>query len=167
MSRFILLFVFLVVLLFGLELYQPVQQMLVIPWTQLLALMTGKIMLWFDPDVIVQGKVISSSLTGFSVSIEAGCNGVEASLILVAAVLAYPSPWDMKFTGVVFGIIAIQLLNLLRVISLFYLGQWDMQWFEWAHLYIWQVLIILDALIVFIIWMRVVAQSDDERLANA
>jgi hypothetical protein len=41
-----------------------------------------------------------------------------------------------------------------RIISLFYLLQWNKEWFEWAHLYIWQALIILDALIIFILWIR-------------
>lgn len=167
MTRFVSVFLILVVVLFFLELYQPVQQILVIPWTQLLAFITGKILLLFDASVIVQGKVIANSLNGFSVSIEAGCNGVEASLILVAAILAYPSSWEMKFNGIVFGVLAIQLLNIVRIISLFYLGQWDMQWFEWMHLYIWQILIILDALIVFIIWLRVVNAPDTKELEHA
>jgi exosortase/archaeosortase family protein len=50
--------------------------------------------------------------------------------------------------------VAIQVLNLARIVSLFYLGQWDMKWFEWAHLYLWQALIMLDALIVWMLWIR-------------
>jgi len=45
------------------------------------------------------------------------------------------------------------------VISLFYLGQWDKQWFEWAHLYVWQALIMLDVLIVWLIWVRTLPRS--------
>ena len=41
------------------------------------------------------------------------------------------------------------------IISLFYLGQWNMTAFvQWAHLYIWQALIMLDVLIVWLIWVR-------------
>ena len=50
--------------------------------------------------------------------------------------------------------VAIQALNLVRIVSLFYLGQWNFQWFEWAHLYVWQALIMLDALIVWLLWIR-------------
>ena len=53
-------------------------------------------------------------------------------------------------------IAAIQLLNLVRIVSLFYLGQWDRQWFEWAHLYLWQALIMLDAVVVWLLWIRAV-----------
>jgi hypothetical protein len=41
-----------------------------------------------------------------------------------------------------------------RVISLFYLGQWNRDVFEWAHLYVWQALIMLDVLIVWLVWVR-------------
>mgnify|MGYP003693538809 CR=1 FL=1 len=44
-------------------------------------------------------------------------------------------------------------LNIVRVISLFYLGQWNMQVFEWAHLYVWQALIMLDVLVVWLVWV--------------
>jgi len=41
-----------------------------------------------------------------------------------------------------------------RVISLFYIGQWDFAVFEWAHQYVWQALIMLDVLIVWLLWVR-------------
>ena len=52
------------------------------------------------------------------------------------------------------GIVAVQGLNIVRVISLFYLGQWDLRVFEWAHLYVWQALIMLDVLVVWLVWVR-------------
>jgi exosortase H (IPTLxxWG-CTERM-specific) len=91
---------------------------------------------------------------GFAVSIQPGCNGIEASIVLIAAMLAFPSTWKHKLIGLGIGLVAIQSLNLVRIISLFYLGQWNMTVFEWAHLYLWQALIMLDALIVFILWLR-------------
>jgi len=39
-------------------------------------------------------------------------------------------------------------------VSLFYLGQWNREWFEWAHLYAWQALIMLDAVVVWLLWIR-------------
>ena len=49
-------------------------------------------------------------------------------------------------------------LNIVRVISLFYLGQWNMKVFEWAHLYVWQALIMLDVLVVWLVWVRMLPQ---------
>ena len=47
------------------------------------------------------------------------------------------------------------------MISLFYIGQWDFAVFEWAHQYVWQALIMLDVLIVWLIWVRRVPRPDD------
>ena len=49
---------------------------------------------------------------------------------------------------------AVQGLNVVRVISLFYLGQWNTQVFNFAHEYLWQALIMLDVLIVWLLWIR-------------
>jgi hypothetical protein len=56
--------------------------------------------------------------------------------------------------GIGIGFVAIQSLNLVRIISLFYLGQYSRVWFDWFHLYLWQALIVLDALAVWLIWLR-------------
>ena len=49
-------------------------------------------MTMFDADVISQGRVLFSQRTGMGVSIEAGCNGVEAAIILIGAMTAFPAP---------------------------------------------------------------------------
>src|SRR4029450_3078261 len=108
------------------------------------------------------GKVMRSTQNGFAVSIEAGCNGVEATIVLIAAMLAFPAPWKNKLMGLAAGIVAVQGLNILRVISLFYLGQWDYKVFEWAHLYVWQALIMLDVLIVWLVWVRTLPAGSDD-----
>ena len=66
----------------------------------------------------------------------------------------WAAPWKHKLAGIGIGFGAIQLLNLVRIISLFYLGQWNRTWFDWFHLYLWQALIMLDALVVFLLWLR-------------
>jgi exosortase/archaeosortase family protein len=61
--------------------------------------------------------------------------------------------------GFVAGFFAIQILNIIRIVSLFYLGQWNQVAFEWFHLYLWQALIIMDALVVWLIWLRTLPQA--------
>ena len=141
-------------LLFGIEMLQVIQNTLILPWTYMLARLSGSLISLVDTDVAITGKVVSSTLNGFAVSIEPGCNGVEAMLVLLAAILAFPASWRYKLWGLAWGFVAIQGMNLLRIISLFYLGQWSRELFDWAHLYIWQALIMLDALIVFLVWIR-------------
>lgn len=167
MLRFFLLFIVIQAALFGVELLNPVQVALVTPWTATLARLSAGVLQVFDPDVHSYGVVIQSLKNGFGVSIQPGCNGVEACIILVAAMLAFPSPWKYKLIGIGLGIVAVQAVNVLRVISLYYLGQWDMRVFEFAHLYLWQALIMLDVLIVWLVWVRFLAgRSLIPRLAS-
>jgi len=152
--RFFVTFVVLQAVLFGAELTPWAQEYFVVPWTNTLASISARIVTFFDPSVVAMGKVLQSTANGFAVSIEAGCNGVEATIVLLAAIVAFPAPWKYRLAGLAAGIVAVQGLNVIRVISLFYLGQWNLDVFEWAHLYVWQALIMLDVLIVWLIWVR-------------
>jgi exosortase H (IPTLxxWG-CTERM-specific) len=154
MLRFIALFLVYLVVLFTLELLQPVDQYVVLPFTAAIAKVCVWIVGLFDAHVVSYGKILRSTTTGFTISIERGCNGVEAVIILVSAMLAFPAPWKNRLIGIGLGFVAIQLLNLVRIVSLFYLGQWNRTWFDWFHLYLWQALIVLDALVAFLIWLR-------------
>ncbi|HID44906.1 MAG TPA: exosortase H [Chromatiaceae bacterium] len=154
MLRFFFIFLAIQAALFTAELTRPVQQVIVIPFTESIASLSVWLVKLFDEGVIAYGNIIRDQQSGFAVAIEAGCNGVEATIVLVAAMLAMPAPWKLKLIGIGTGFVAIQAMNLLRIISLFYLGQWNKTAFDWAHLYIWQALIMLDVLIVFLIWLR-------------
>jgi exosortase H (IPTLxxWG-CTERM-specific) len=154
MARFALVFVLALGALFAAELTAPVQRAAVLPWTAAIASISASLITLVDPQVVASGKVLFSTANGFGVSIEAGCNGVEAALILIAAMLAYPATWSHRAIGILAGLAAVQALNIVRVISLFYVGQWSPRAFEWSHLYLWQALIMLDVLIVWLIWIR-------------
>jgi len=152
--RFGILFAVIVVTLFAAELTPPGQRWVVDPWTALVARAATTTMSAFDHNVVAVGPTITQATGGFGVTILAGCNGIEAMIVLAAAMLAYPAPLKHRLAGVAVGVVAIQALNLVRIVSLFYIGQWNRDVFEWAHLYAWQVLIMLDALIVWLLWLR-------------
>jgi len=154
-------FILVLVVLFTLELLGPVREYVIIPFTVIIATVSATITQLFDSSVQSHGIILQSVTNGTAVSIQPGCNGVEAMICLTAAIVAFPATWKSKAYGLFFGFIAIQALNIVRIISLFYLLQWDKEWFEWAHLYLWQALIILDALIVFIIWVRMLPEPED------
>ncbi len=154
MRRFFALFLGLQIVLFGIELLQPVQQHLVLPWTTLLARVCVALVTQFDTNAAAFGKVLWNPATGFGVSIEPGCNGVEACIILFAAIVAFPAGWKHRAWGLLLGFVAVQGLNVMRVISLFYLGQWNDTAFRIAHEYLWQGLIMIDVLVVWLVWVR-------------
>lgn len=154
MARFFVLFVVILAALFAVELTPPVQSALVVPWTQALVRISANLITFFDPLVAVFDNVLQSTTNGFAISVRSGCNGVEAAMILIAAMLAFPASWKHRGIGIIAGLFAVQLLNIVRVVSLFYLGQWNMTVFNWAHSYLWPALIMLDVLIVWMIWIR-------------
>ncbi len=154
MIRFLFLFAVIVLVAFTAQLLPFFQVHLVLPFTSEIASLSAWLMQLFDDNVRSSGKVIWDQASGFAVSIEAGCNGVEAGIVLTAAILAYPATWREKLVGIAIGLLTVQALNLLRIITLFYIGQWNAVVFEWAHLYIWQALIMLDVLLVFLFWLR-------------
>jgi exosortase H (IPTLxxWG-CTERM-specific) len=160
--RFFVTFVALQAVLFGAELTPWAQEYFVVPWTNALAAISAWLVTVIDPNVAAAGKIIRSTANGFAVSIEAGCNGIEATIVLVAAIFAFPARWRDRLVGLAIGIAAVQGLNVVRVISLFYLGQWNMRVFEWAHLYVWQALIMLDVLVVWLVWVRLLPQDGGE-----
>jgi len=160
MIRFFVLFSVLLVGLFTLEILQPVEKYVILPFTAAIADVSVWIIQVFDDNVVATANVIRDKTNGFGVRIERGCNGVEALIILFAAIFAFPAPFKNKLLGFAIGFFAIQALNLVRIISLFYLGQWNQVAFEWFHLYLWQALIILDALVVWLVWLRTLPRSE-------
>jgi exosortase H (IPTLxxWG-CTERM-specific) len=153
MARFLLTFGGVLIGLFTIEMLKPVQETIIQPFTGLLAMLSTAIILPFDDSVIAQGKVLRDAATGFAVSIEAGCNGIEAAIVLIAGIMAFPARATHKLVAISAGFIFVQALNIVRIISLFYLGQWNYSVFEWFHLYLWPVLIMLDVLVVFALYL--------------
>ncbi len=59
---------------------------------------------------------------------------------VVGVMVAFPASMRLKLIGVLICCVAVQAANILRVISLYYLGKWDKEVFDFAHLYLWQAL---------------------------
>lgn len=165
MGRFIAVFLGVLITLFTIEMLNPVQEHVIVPFTSWLASLSAALITPFDDTVVAYGKVLQFKDTGFAVSIEAGCNGVEATIVLIAAVLAFPATWRQRLAAITLGFLAVQAMNILRIISLFYLGDWDLDIFSWVHLYLWPTLIMLDVLVVFILYLRYLSQPAPDHAA--
>ena len=92
------------------------------------------------------------SVEGFAARIDDVCTGIFVVAIYLSVVPAYPSQAVQKLKGFLLGASVILILNLLRVISLMYIGRYAPAFFETAHLLVWQSLIIFTALLVWIYW---------------
>jgi exosortase/archaeosortase family protein len=78
-------------------------------------------------------------------------------------VLAFPARWTAKLIGVVGGLLAIQLMNLVRIVSLFYIGVFLPEYFSDAHIFIWQSLVILFGISLWIVWAHRFALPREKR----
>lgn len=135
----------------------------VVPFTALVAGASKIAMNIFGAGAQVNNCVLSTA--AYSINIVDGCNGIYATAILISGVLAYPSRWSHKLWGIVLGVIAIFILNLGRVISLFYLGRYYPDIFEEAHVYVWQPIIIIWAIVVWDFWARQSEKAKEARPA--
>ncbi len=165
MRRFIITFIVVGFLLFGLVYLPPIRDHLIAPFTDSLAVIAGWLITTFGGEAWVSGNILT--IPGFSVRILDLCNGVEATLLLWAVLLAYPAPWGYRLWGLVLGFLGVQGLNMVRIISLTYLGVWKPEWFHWVHWYVWDALIMLDVLLIFLLWLRSLPPPSESNVAAA
>lgn len=104
------------------------------------------------------GTVLQTPSGNFAVEMQDGCNGINVTILLWSAILAFPASWKRKSLGLAAGTSIILALNTVRFISLFYLGQYSWSWFQFAHVYLWESLLMLDTLIIFGVWVHRVSQ---------
>lgn len=123
---------------------------LIEPFTGAIAKASGVALNLLGQKVTMRGTEIHSAR--FAVNIKNGCNGVEAMLIFLAAVLAFPASWKSKFAGLGLGFLAIQLVNLIRVVALFLTGIYLPKLFDTSHTVIWQTIVILFGVLLWIFW---------------
>jgi exosortase H (IPTLxxWG-CTERM-specific) len=120
------------------------------PFTGGIARVSGATLDLLGQDVRMQGTIIRGSR--FAVNIRNGCNGVEAMLIFLAAVLAFPAPWRARLLGLAVGVVAIQAVNLVRVVALYLTGAYFPSLFDASHTVVWQTVVILFSVLLWILW---------------
>ena len=147
---FLVRFVVLLVVLYVVVAWNPINDAVVVPLTAAIARVSGTLLNALGERVTVAGTEIHSG--AFAVQIENGCNGLEAALLFAAAVLAFPAPWRRKVIGLVVGFAAIQALNLVRVISLFWIGAHRPALFSSSHTVLWQSAVVLASVLMFLAW---------------
>lgn len=114
---------------------------------------TGTFILgWFDADVAVHGSRIHSG--AFAVEIAQGCDAIEVCFLLAAAILAFPVEFRFKWRGLVFGIAMLQILNMVRIVTLFWIGALFPKVFRTSHEVVWPGILIVLTIVIWIGWVR-------------
>jgi exosortase H (IPTLxxWG-CTERM-specific) len=154
-TRFLILFLTILGVSFTVIALRPVNDAIVVPYTAWIARVSGAVLRLFGESATVSGCVVSSPR--FAVTIFNGCNGLITSLIFISGVLAFPARWPAKLIGVAGGLLAIQVINLVRIVSLFYIGIFFPALFNDAHTSIWQSVVILAGVGLWIGWAHFLA----------
>jgi len=121
-----------------------------------LAEISGAFLALFNNDVGVSGTRISNNL--FAVEVAQGCDAIQVCSLLASAVIAFPVSFKRKLRGLVLGILWLQFLNLMRIITLFWIGAYFTSVFRTAHETVWPGILITITVASWVLWVRWEAQ---------
>lgn len=131
---------------------ETVSEHVVVPFTEVVVKASALLLVAARQQIEVAGTVIRTPR--FALDVHTGCNGIEAIMVLAAAILAFPATVRSRITGLLAGSIAISILNLIRVGSLVWLGEYHRSLFDFVHVGVWQSLVILAAVSMFVFWSQ-------------
>lgn len=101
---------------------------------------------------VKNGTVIN--LPGMALSVKFGCNGLEAVIMYVFAVVAFPAAWMNKIKAIAAGFVIIQILNIIRLLAIVFVAIHYKNWFDYFHVYFSQSIMIVVSLAMFVIYTR-------------
>ncbi|MCK4343609.1 MAG: archaeosortase/exosortase family protein [Phycisphaerae bacterium] len=111
----------------------------------------GAVLELFGEEITVTGQVIRSPV--FSLRIVRGCDAMEVTALFVCAALALPVPAWRRLAGAAGGILALAIINLVRIVSLYYVGvHCSHDTFDTMHFGVWQALIVVSAILLWVTW---------------
>jgi exosortase/archaeosortase family protein len=91
----------------------------------------------FDPSVRVAGQEI---IGAFAMRIVQTCDAMDVTILLVSAIVSWKAPIGRRFVAALVGVLALGILNLLRICSLYLIGMTRPSLLEAAHLDVWPVI---------------------------
>lgn len=105
----------------------------------------------------VEGVQVMSNHFSFRVTAE--CTSIGPTAIFASAVTAWPSSITEKLWGIIAGTLALFIINQIRMLTLFFVGTHFPDYLDFAHYYLWQGLIVLLALGLWLFWIDKVTNS--------
>lgn len=147
---FVVLFAVCMGLLYAITFIPAVEQRVIPYYMELNARVSKAILNGFGEGAWTDGTRIVSPR--YSVDIQHGCDAIAPTALFVAAVLAFPAPMVSKLLGVVVGASVLAMVNLVRIVALFFTGIYWQSAFEVMHVDVWQPVFILLALSLWVAW---------------
>jgi exosortase/archaeosortase family protein len=95
---------------------------------------------WFESAITVNGATISGRV---ALTIVKSCDAMDVSLLFLAALLALPGASPRKCLAAIAGLLAIAGVNLVRIISLYFVLADHSSQFEFFHTELWPLLMLV------------------------
>lgn len=99
---------------------------------------------------------------GFSVRIIGECTSLYVSVLYACFILAHAAPLRRKLVGVLLGVPALALANLIRLVIVLWVSSARPSLFEWVHVYLGHIYMALCTLLACIAWLRWVEKAEGE-----
>ncbi len=128
------------------------------------ALSAGTVLGWVEPHVAVTGQDIVGRT---SLRIVRTCDAMDVTILLLAAIVSWPSSSRRRALGAVAGVSILFIVNVVRICSLYYVGVYCPAAFELAHLELWPAIILLVAVGLFVGSIRMGRELPARRASNA
>ncbi|RME41430.1 MAG: hypothetical protein D6788_01240 [Planctomycetota bacterium] len=103
--------------------------------------------------VTAQGTSVTSSR--FTMQVAPGCDAIQAVALFAFAVLAFPARvrFGMKLLAALVGSVLLLIINMIRIISLYYVGVYLHAHFETIHIDVWQTAFIFLPIFFWLAWI--------------
>ncbi len=150
MLRFVLPFGFLLALFYGLS-ATPCFDQILYAYLEANAWLSNIVLNGFGQHTQVSEVTIESAQ--FAIALRRGCDAVEPTWLFCAAVLCFRASLGCKFFGIIAATVLLQLLNVARIATLYWIGLRLPAFFNLAHLEIWPAVFILVAIVLFMVWI--------------
>ena len=113
-------------------------------------------------DTAILGNVVRSS--NFGITVVTACTGIFATALFLVAVLVFPTTWRAKLLGGILGIGGIAVVNVVRLVTLYYVGVHWPAALDAVHQLVWQSLLIVFAVSLWLLWAgRIAGRRGAER----
>ena len=114
------------------------------------ATVAGAILRPFEPNLVVSGQDI---IGRYSIRIVKTCDGMDVYILFVSAIMAWPCALRRRLMGAAVGLALLVVTNTARICSLYYVGVYAPSSFEFVHIELWPVVILLLAVTLFLLFI--------------
>lgn len=108
------------------------------------------ILAWLGEEATASDTNVSSPQ--FTMRIARGCDAIEPSALFISAVVALPVAIWTRLLGIAAGTLVLMIVNLVRVVTLFFIGTRFPGAFDLMHFDVWQAVFIFLAVVLWVIW---------------